>query len=136
MPAGEAAAGDDAAESALLAVPPGSRDVRTYKGGAKYRPVKTDKRPAGARSRSMAAAGSREKSSSTRRNTHPGMTDINTLTGMNGLAGIYEQDESIYKLREKTEEDKLFEMNNSIRSLLEGLEEKELLTEQQNEDKT
>jgi hypothetical protein len=64
------------------------------------------------------------------------MTDINTLTGMNGLAGIYEQDESIYKLREKTEEDKLFEMNNSIRSLLEGLEEKELLTEQQNEDKT
>jgi len=135
-PAGEPGAEPAGDESALLAVPPGSRDVRTYKGGAKYRPVKTDKRPAGARSRSIAAAGSREKSSSTRRNTHPGMTDINTLTGMNGLAGIYEQDESIYKLREKTEEDKLFEMNNSIRSLLEGLEEKELLTEQQNEDKT
>ena len=64
------------------------------------------------------------------------MTDIDTLTGMNGLAGIYEQEESIYKLREKTEEDKLFEMNNSVRLLLEGLEEKELLMEQQDEDKT
>ena len=139
MPAGEAgepAAPEGGEESPLLAVPPGSRDVRTYKGGAKYRPVKTDKRPAGARRRSIAAAGSKEKSSSTHRNTFPGMTDINTLTGMNGLAGIYEQDESTYKLREKKEEDKLFEMNNSIRLLLEGLEEKELLTEQQNEDKT
>ena len=140
MPAAEAGgveAGGE--ESALLAAPPGSRNSPRLTPGAKgkvYYPVKTDKRPAGARSRSIAAAGSREKSSSTRRNTHPGMTDINTLTGMNGLAGIYEQDESIYKLREKTEEDKLFEMNNSIRSLLEGLEEKELLTEQQNEDKT
>ena len=55
---------------------------------------------------------------------------------MNGLTGIYEQDESIYKLREKTEENKLFEMNNSIRRLIKGLEEKELLMEQQNEDKT
>ena len=64
------------------------------------------------------------------------MRDINTLTGMNGLTGIYEQDESIYKLREKTEENKLFEMNNSIRRLIKGLEEKELLMEQQNEDKT
>ena len=136
MPASEAGAEPAGEESPLLAVPPGSRNVRTYKGGAKYRPVKTDKRPAGARSRSFAAAGSREKSSSTPRNTFPGMTDINTLTGMNGLAGIYEQEESIYKLREKTEEDKLFEMNNSIRLLLEGLEKKELLTEQQNEDKT
>jgi hypothetical protein len=121
--------------STLLAVPPGSRNVR-YKGGGTYQKVKTDRRPAGARSRSIAAAGSKEKSSSTHRNTFPGMRDINTLTGMNGLAGIYEQDESIYKLREKKEEDKLFEMNTSIRLLLEGLEEKELLTEQQNEDKT
>ena len=134
--AGEPAAPEGGEESPLLAVPPGSRRVRTYKGGAKYRPVKTDKRSAGARSRSFAAAGSREKSSSTPRNTFPGMRDINTLTGMNGLTGIYEQDESIYKLREKTEENKLFEMNNSIRRLIKGLEEKELLMEQQNEDKT
>ena len=55
---------------------------------------------------------------------------------MHGLGSLYEQDQSIYKMREKTEEDKLFEMNNSIRFLLEGLEEKELLTEQDNEDKT
>jgi len=136
MPAGEAAAGDEAAESALLAVPPGSRDVRTYKGGAKYRPVKTDTRPAGARSRSFAAAGNREKSSSTPRNVFPGKTDLDTLTGMHGLASLYEQDQSIYKLKEDEEESKLFELNNSIRSLIEGLEEKEILTEQQDENKT
>jgi hypothetical protein len=63
------------------------------------------------------------------------MTDINTLTGMHGLASLYEQQEAIYKLREKTEEDKLFELNESIRNLIEGLEEKETLTEQKNESK-
>ena len=36
---------------------------------------------------------------------------------------------------EKTEEDKLFELNESIRNLIEGLEEKETLTEQKNESK-
>ena len=64
------------------------------------------------------------------------MTDLNTLTGMHGLASLYERDQSIYKLKEKSEEDKLFELNDSIRSLIEGLEEKEILTEQQDEDKT
>ena len=39
--------------------------------------------------------------------------------------GIYEQDESIYNLREKSEEEKLFEVNESVRSLLEGLDNKE-----------
>ena len=55
---------------------------------------------------------------------------------MHGLASLYEQEESIYKLKEKSEEDKLFELNSSIRSLIEGLEEKETLMEQQDENKT
>ncbi len=63
------------------------------------------------------------------------MTDINTLTGMNGLGSLYEEDEAIYKLKEKKEEDKLFELNNSIRTLIESLEEKETLMEQKNESK-
>ena len=54
---------------------------------------------------------------------------------MNGLGSLYEQDESIYKLREQTEEDKLFEINDSIRVLLEGLESRNT-SEQDNESKT
>jgi len=138
-PGGETPAGDAGGDdSSLLAVPPGSRGdgTRRYKGGATYTTVDQDGRKAGARSRAIAAAGSREKASSTHRNTFPGKRDIDTLTGMHGLASLYEQDQSIYKLKEDEEESKLFEMNNSIRFLLEGLEEKELLTEQDNEDKT
>jgi len=104
--------------------------------GKVYHPVKTDKRKAGARSRSFAAAGSREKASSTARNITPGYTDIKTLSGMNGLGSLYEQEDSIYKLREKTEEDKLFEINDSIRLLLESLGDKETTTEQENEEET
>jgi hypothetical protein len=54
---------------------------------------------------------------------------------MNGLGSLYEEDEAIYKLKEKKEEDKLFELNNSIRTLIESLEEKETLMEQKNESK-
>jgi hypothetical protein len=39
-------------------------------------------------------------------------------------------------LREKTEEDKLFEINDSIRLLLESLGDKETTTEQENEEET
>jgi hypothetical protein len=57
---------------------------------------------------------------------------------MDGLSnGIYENDQSIYKVNEQFEEDRLFEINQSIRTLLNGLEKKkEVLTEQTNEDKT
>jgi len=37
--------------------------------------------------------------------------------------GIYEEEQSIYTLREQKEEDKLFQMNENIRSLLQQLEE-------------
>ena len=138
IPAPEAGAPPAGDESPLLAVPPGSRDTTKgkvyHKKGTRQNPG-PDQRKAGARSRSIAAAGNREKSSSTSRNVFPGMTDINTLTGMHGLASLYEQQEAIYKLREKNEEDKLFELNESIRNLIEGLEEKETATEQKNESK-
>jgi hypothetical protein len=46
-PAGEPGAEPAGDESALLAVPPGSRDVRTYKGGAKPDQEKRVAQPAG-----------------------------------------------------------------------------------------
>ena len=142
MPAGAAELpGAGEAESALLAVPPGSRNSPTVKSlqpqakGKKHFPKKFDDRPDGARSRSYAAKYSKEKSSATTRNVVPG-AEIGTLAKMNGLStGIYENDQSIYKLREQTEEDKLFEINDSIRVLLEGLESRNT-SEQDNESKT
>jgi hypothetical protein len=143
MPAGEAGGGEEGAgdESALLAVPPGSRNSPTVKSlqpqakGKKHFPKKFDNRPDGARSRSYAAKYSKEKSSATTRNVVPG-AEIGTLAKMNGLStGIYENDQSTYKMREQKEENKLFEINDSIRVLLEGLESKNT-SEQDNESKT
>ena len=131
MPAGEAGGEEPAPEeeSPLLAVPPGSRNSPRLTPGAKgkvYHPVKTDKRQSGARTRSYAAKHSKEKSSSTIRNIMPGYSDLNALTKMNGLgAGIYEEKQSIYNLRETAEEDRLFEVNDSIRNLLKDLEKKD-----------
>jgi len=49
--------------------------------------------------------------------------------------GIYKQDESIYNLREQTEEDNLFKINESVRNLLESLENNMKTTEQNDENK-
>ena len=66
----------------------------------------------------------------------PGYSDLKNLTSMGGTAtGIYEQEDSIYMKREKSEEQKLFEINDSIRGLLQTLEDSQLLTEQDNENK-
>ena len=136
MPAGDAGADADAGggdDSALLAVPPGSRNSprlapRVYKGPhgkSTYRPVRRDKRGAGARSRSYASHYSKEKSSSGVRNLVPGASDINSLAKMGSLAnGIYENEASIYKLEEQLEEEKLFTLNNSVREILQTLEKK------------
>ena len=140
---GEAAPEPEAAgdESTLLAIPPGSRDTPTAKSlepqakGKKYYPKRDDRRAGGGpRSRSMKAAGGAQKASSGKRNTLPG-SEINTLANPIGAnVGIYEQDESTYTLRERTEEDKLFELDSSLRVLLEGLQIKEdTLLEQKNE---
>jgi len=148
-PGAEPAAGGETGAAGLLAVPPGSRnaprvppghrDAPRLTPGAKgklYHPVKVDKRKGtGPRTRSYAAKRSAEKSSATIRNILPGYNDLRSLSRMDGLgAGIYESEQSIYKLREQTEEDKLFEINESIRNLLEGLEKK--TTEQDNESET
>ena len=123
MPAGDAGGGDD---SPLLAVPPGSRPAKRLSVYDKSTYVrkdgKNDKRTAGARTRSIGGKYNKEKSSSTIRNVVPGLSDLNTLANPSIGSGIYEQDESIYNLREQNEEEKLFTLNSSVKVLLEGLE--------------
>ena len=137
MPAGDAGGGD---ESALLAVPPGSRNAPRMTPGAKgkaYKPVKIDKRPQGARTRSYKSHGSSEVGSAPMRQMFPGFTDISALTNKSAGTGIYEGEESIYSLKERKEEDKLFEINENTRSLIRQLETKMgVITEQKDENKT
>jgi len=143
MPAADAGApeGEEGEDSALLAVPPGSRNAPRLTPGAKgkaYHPVKNDKRSAGARSRSYASKYSKEKSSSGARNVTPGYGDIRSLIGMDGLGtGIYEEDQSIYTLKELSEEERLFNVNASMRDLIESLESNStILTENSDESET
>jgi hypothetical protein len=146
MPAGEAGeldieGGDEGGaedESALLAVPPGSRDAPRLTPGAKgkvYQPVKSDSRQSGARTRSYQSKFSKEKSSRTNRNTMPGYTDLKTLSKMDGVGvGIYEHEEPIYNLMEQNEEKQIFKINNSVDDLVTILNEREnILTEQKDE---
>jgi len=143
MPAAEAGGEEMGAEeeSTLLAVPPGSRSAPRLTAGAKgkvYHPVTSDKRKAGARTRSYAAKYSKEKSSATTRNIMPGYGDIKSLIGMDGVAtGIYEEDQSIYTLKEISEEKRLFNVNTTVLKLIEDLENNStVLTENQDESKT
>jgi hypothetical protein len=141
MPAGEAGGEElGGEESTLLAVPPGSRNEPRLTPGAKgkvYYPKKVDRRPAGARKRSIDSKYSREKASSTIRNVVPG-SEIGSLAKMGSIGnGIYEGEEPTYKTEELLEENQLFQVNNSIRELIAGLENKnQETTEQQDEDKT
>ena len=119
-------------ESPLLAIPPGSRDTPTIKSlqpqakGKKYYPKKVDRRSGGGpRSRSMKASGGAQKASPGSRNTLPGSEISSLAKPIGSNVGIYEQDESTYTLRERTEEDKLFKLDSSLRVLLEGLQIKE-----------
>ena len=62
----------------------------------------------------------------------PGSRDIQRLS--KGIAeGTYEQEASIYSLREQVEEDKLFKVTKSIKVLLEDLEKKDNLLVEQKE---
>lgn len=132
---GEPAGGGE--ESTLLAVPPGSRNSPRLTPGAKgkvYWPKKVDRRDAGARSRHFASLRAAEKSSNTTRNVFPG-AEINTLAKPTGVSmGIYAENNTIYKQSEIDEERKLFEVNDSLRNLLNDLDKKEILLEQKNED--
>ena len=138
-PEAEPAGGGE--ESPLLAVPPGSRNTPYLTPGAKgklYYPTKVDRRSGGGpRSRSLAAVGGGQKASSGVRNVFPGAPPINNLAKpIRANVGIYEEEQSTYTLREQVEEEQLFEVNQSVRSLLDSLKTKEILTEQNNnEDK-
>jgi hypothetical protein len=123
-------------ESTLLAVPPGSKREPRLHGGPKSKGTKVyhpkgspknpgaDRRPAGARHRSNLAKGGGQKASPGMRNVAPGFSDLKSLSTMDGLAtGIYEQDASTYNSDELLEENRLFQVNESVRSLISGLEQ-------------
>jgi hypothetical protein len=129
-------------ESALLAAPPGSRpsprlapskEKRARKGnvytksswkGAKYQQVAVDKRPAGARTRNYSSIATPEMN--TYRTINIGAAPLKSLGN-----GIYEEQDPIY-LREQEEETSLLEVNNSVKMLIESLENK--VTETNNEE--
>lgn len=134
-PSGDSDSGDD---SALLAVPPGSRNSPRLTPGAKgkvYVPKKVDRRNAGARSRHFASQRSAEKSSSTNRNLYPGSEINNLAKSIGASAGIYAENETTYNKADREEEKKLFEVTTSIRSLLDSLDKKSnILLEKTNEE--
>jgi len=129
-PAGEAPAepAPGADDTGLLAVPPGSRNAPRITPGSKgkvYNPVDVDKRGAGARSRSNAFEWGKHSTGASVKNVVPGYLDgLKTLgRGIIGMEeGLYEENQSFYSLKEQTEEDKLFQINDSVRNLLESLE--------------
>jgi hypothetical protein len=144
MPAAEAGAeGAPETEETLLAVPPGSRKApRLHQGPNSkspkiYNPKKVPRHDSGARLRSTRSQYASEKGSSTMRNILPGYADGLKSLGKGFVPqaeGVYEQEESIYNLSEQTEEAKLFQLNDSIRNLLESLENtNEIITEHENE---
>jgi len=120
-------------EGDLLAAPPGKRDEDWYKvkrrgdgktttsksKGKWHTPVSKDLRPDGAARRSRRAQYSYETGKATRRNTHKGYSDILSLA-----KGIYEEAETNYINEDNIEENKLFEVNNEVRSLINELQEK------------
>ena len=125
----EPAAGGD--ESPLLAVPPGSRNAPRLTPGAKgkvYYPVKSDSRPAGARTRNYARIASPE--TNTYRTNNLGASELRSLA-----RGIYEQEDSTYSLKEQDQERQILEVNQAMRQLVDVLDKKDkILTEQKNED--
>ena len=138
---------DSGSDSALVAVPPGNRDFRRKNKaqrtpndkGKEYFPKRdgSNYNNKGRRKVSLSrAAGTHDP-----RKTVPGLSDIMSLVKTTGYAnGIttesdYNEVPSIYNLRERTEEDKLFEVNHSVRDLILELETKtSTITEQKNED--
>jgi len=126
-PAG-ADAGDD---SSLLAVPPGSRPSRRLSKYEKSDYLRkdgvNDKRGRGKRGQSMKMTGMPE--TNTPRTNNLGGSQLSALG-----RGTYQEQTSIYSDRELNEEQKILEMNNSIKSLIDVLDKKEkLLTEQKDE---
>jgi len=132
--------GEEEVETALLE-PPAKRDdyyddadwykLKKKKTGATttskskgkwYIPTKSDSRKSGARRRSYLAQTSTESGKATRRNTHKGLQD---LLGLG--RGVYEDKDTNYRSEEK----RLFEVNNKVKNLITELEQKNNETETQ-----
>ena len=132
---GDEGGGDD---SPLLAVPPGSRNSPRLTPGAKgkvYHPKKVDRRNAGARSRHFAAQRDSERSSRAGRNIFPGNEITGLAKSIGANAGIYAENDTTYNKADREEEKKLFEVTNSVRELLDSLDNtSNILLEQTNED--
>ena len=140
MPAGDTGASEpEGDDSPLLAVPPGSRNSPRLTPGAKgkvYHPAKVDKRPAGARSRHLSSMGGPEISP---RTTVPGRDSLAALgrgvTESSQPKGDYTQQEPIYSQMGLNEEMRIFEVNSSVRQLVETLDKKDKTSTEQNDEK-
>ena len=132
----------NAKDQPLLASPARRKDVYTTtpaSKGKKYRPVKYDRRNAGARTRSYIAQGSKEKGRNTKRNTlGTGALDLFSLG-----SGIYEEGTGGgKKIREQiilNEEKQVLENNKDLKILRELLNQLDgfssgVLTENKKED--
>ena len=138
MPAGDADAGggDD---SPLLAVPPGSRDSKrlsTYEKSSYVRKDGTNdgRKSSGPRQRNIGAQYNAEKRGASTRSKFQGASGVATSTVPPIAKGIYEQDESTYNLKESIEEQKIFEVNDSLNHLISSLEDKQKLITEQNDE--
>jgi len=140
--------GGAAEEPTLLAVPPGSRNAPTLKPsnkegyltpgskGKRHKKEPFDSRGIGARERHHKyGLGGVSLAKNTLTNVFPGAKELRTLA--RGITeGIYENDQSTYKVREKLEEERLFDVNDSIRNLIEGLEKKQTILVETVDEKT
>jgi len=133
MPAGDVDAPMED-DSALLAVPPGSRQSPDLTKGKEYENVDVDGRKRAGFRKKMIGQGNLEKRGRAHRAVYPG-SEIASINSMLPLAqeGIKEGKQSTYTLREETEEQKLFEVNDSIRRLLQGMEENAQALEKKDE---
>ena len=138
MPAGDAGAAP-ADDSPLLAVPPGSRDSKrlsTYEKSSYVRKDGTNdgRKSSGPRQRNIGAQYNAEKRGSSTRSKFQGASGIATSTVPSIAKGIYEQEESTYTLKESKEEQKIFEVNDSLNHLISSLEDKQKLITEQNDE--
>jgi hypothetical protein len=139
MPAGDAGAEEPAGEeSPLLAVPPGSRDsdrLSTYEKSSYVRKDGiNDERKIAGRAKNMRAHGGHAMQGRSNRSKFKGISDLATSTVPSIAKGIYEEEESIYNLKESKEEEKLFEVNDSLNHLIDSLEKNQKLITEQNDE--
>ena len=86
-----------------------------------------DRRPAGKRAQSYASIATPD--TNTPRKNNLGYPELRSLS-----RGVFTEETSIYSDRELDEEQKILEMNNSVKSLIDVLDKKDkLLTEQKDE---